>query len=341
MRKLLSTLTVVSGLVLSLVPVAASAQYSGVNDKVYFAGSDKTDIMRSNSDGTGLQTVLSTTDPISVPVVSKDGTKIVYARLLGSTSPGLWVVNVDGTNNHYITSTIGDHNPVWSPDASKVYFDNGGSIMSVNGNGGLRTTLLAADNDYNYYEPSISPSGVTLAVIGINTDTDRGDVFTLPATGGSATNISNNSSTMSSLWVDYSPTGTTFAVVNYLDPDVGLSSTRVDKLPVAGGSYTNILSNSVDTIAGTDRFFSAVNWSPDGAKLIAHRNTIQTADPNHLRGLLNTETQNFDGLLTVNQDGSSITELSTLGEMGPAWWSIRQAAAVVVTPGLPNVGAVK
>ena len=214
----------------------------------------------------------------------------------------------------------------------------------------MLTARTISQVEYSFYEPSVSPNGLKLAVIGVNQSSFRGDVFTFSiANDADLTNVSTNAvkdantgNTTSSLWVDYSPDGTQLAVANYIDAD-GSDSTRVVKLPVAGGAYTNVLSSVVDG-DGSNWYYSEAHWSPVGDMMITHRNQVQGSDSRHLRGLTNSILQDFRGLRTVsstNPDPSTgFTDL-LLGEVGPAWWTVGTAPVVVVTPGLPNVGSVK
>jgi|GEM_PF-3399473 len=357
MHKKFIKLALASGLILALNPAVALAQYNGTpNGKIYFASSDKTDILSSNADGTNVHAVLSTGDPISVPVVSKDGTKIVYSHA-GGTDMGLWVVDVTGSNNHQVTSVSADHNPIWSPDGTKLYFDNGGDIWSVNSDGlDGRTLLLThhliSDVNVDFYEPSVSPNGLKLAVIGIGARANYGDVYTFSiANNTDLTNVSTNAvkdantgTATSSLWVDYSPDGAWLAVANYNSNNDGSDHTRIDKLPVAGGAYTNVLTTTVSD--SSNWFYSEVNWSPVGDKFVTHKDGILDGDPYYLDGLRDSASQDFLGLRTVSSTNpnpaTGFTDLTSLGNVGPAWWTVGTPIVVIpVTPGLPNVGAVK
>jgi Tol biopolymer transport system component len=310
-----------AGLMLCLMPSQVLAQYPGTNSKIYFVSVDGTSIQRSDASGANLETVAAAVNPLSVPVVSKDGTKIVYER-----TSGLWVVNVNGTNNHQIPNTVnGDYNPVWSPDGNTVYFDVSTDIVSISATGTGRTTLLAGTTNMGYYEPTVSPDGTMLAFIGYNRDAQVADVFKMVSTGSpTPTNVTNNQDRdedfRSAVWVDWSPDGSQLAVVSYTPGEGNVS--HVDKISVAGGNYTGVL--SLNYGAG-DPYYTQVNWSPDGTQMIVTKGVA-------------SEGGGFVGLETVNSDGTNDPDLTVLGASGSAWWSIPQT---VVVPGLPDVGAVK
>ncbi len=239
----------------------------------------------------------------------------------------MWIVNIDGTNNHQVPNTEnGDYNPIWSPDGNTIYFDVSTDIMSIGADGSGRVTLLAGNENYGYFGPSVSPDGTMLAFIGYNRDAQVGDVYTMSSAGGTATNVTENQERQgdyrSSVWVDWSPDGSQFAVVGDA-PGEGNRVSVIDKISVAGGAYTNVVylnySDEGDTI------YTQVNWSPDGTKMIATKNEFNGEGAG-----------GFVGLETFNSDGTDDPDLTALGAAGDAWWSIPQ----VVTPGLPDVGEV-
>jgi Tol biopolymer transport system component len=322
------------------MPATASAQYPGTSGKIYFASQNETSILKANSDGTGQATVISGIEIQSVPVVSKDGTKIVYA-----TGSGLAVVNTDGTGNHSISSDPNDFKPIWSPDGTKIYFENQGLIYWATSAGATRTLLLSGGGE-PYSEASISPDGNTLAVIG--GDAGVGDVYTYHNaagafnSGGTLVNVTDNTNgdqagrVTSTVWVDFSPDGTKLAIVNWVPgEDQSNMDSQVGTIPVAGGSFTQLMSQGFTTAGGIR--FMTVHWSPDGAKLISQLADLPSIDGDIYHG----------SLVTVNSNGTGRTTLGSLSDgAGPAWWSGSIPQTTVTTtattvPGLPNVGVVK
>jgi len=141
-------------------------------------------IWRVNADGTNLRRLTSATAANAdslFPVWSPDGTKIVFdsRRKLDGTDAGslitnVWRVNADGTNLVAITRTtvIGNFDPQWSPDGTKVLFTSSraldgtdtapmplvSNLWQMNADGtGLRpltnSTALGADNFSGHWSP--------------------------------------------------------------------------------------------------------------------------------------------------------------------------------------------
>jgi len=96
------------------------------------------------------------------PSVSPDGRRIAFSRV-GSSDYDIWVMNIDGTNQHQVTSDSGyeDH-PAWSPDGAQIAFARNGAIyvMDSAGTNVRRLSALGATNDGG---PAWSPNGARIA----------------------------------------------------------------------------------------------------------------------------------------------------------------------------------
>ncbi|WP_292471188.1 NosD domain-containing protein, partial [Methanolobus sp.] len=88
-----------------------------------------------NSDGTNINML---EDEISQqPSFSPDGSKIVYLYtnldLSSSEDRNIWIMDADGSNKTQLTtSSVGNTNPVWSPDGTKIAFASVGDIWVIN-----------------------------------------------------------------------------------------------------------------------------------------------------------------------------------------------------------------
>lgn len=93
------------------------------------------------SDGGGLKRITNARGGDDIPIdYSPDGTWILY----GQTGPfhqcdhhsALWVVRVDGTDNHQLTPNgFCDDDGSWSPDGAWIAFEHRGSLFAVRPNG--------------------------------------------------------------------------------------------------------------------------------------------------------------------------------------------------------------
>jgi len=300
------------GLALLALPLSASAQFPGTNGKLVYLN-QAGDLMSANPDGTGVVTIVtaSTLNATTPPVVNKLGTKMAYAN-----ATGLALINVDGTGFTQLTSTAGDEFPQFSPDGAKLYFDNGGDILSIGTDGTSRTTVLAQAGNLTYVGPTVSPDGLTLGVIGSDSGTNISDVYTVAATGGSATNVTNNASGTNTFAADYSPDGTQFLLLTE-DATDG----RIATMAVAGGAQTTLATLALSS----NTVYTSATWSPDGAKVVAVRSSTSGGS-----GLFSQGT-----ILTMLADGTGAADISSLGaNNSPVFWSV--LGLTVAAPALPN-----
>ncbi len=145
------------------------------------------------------------------PVVSPDGTRIAYRRVLGRRFiQGIWVMNRDGTQRHVLVSPArlgrlsGElavdqiANICWSPDGSRLAFTAGtgngyrGGVFTVNSDGGglRRLTPLAA----GMWGATWSPDGKRIASM----DSSK-EVITMSADGTHTRDLGYRALTWSSL----------------------------------------------------------------------------------------------------------------------------------------------
>ncbi len=104
---------------LASVPSPAEAAYPGSNGKVAFVRANQ--IWTVNADGTGEVQLTSAVAPSADPQWSPNGTRILYTR--GSIDgPEVRVMNADGTGDTQVSPPVqsGTVSPTWSPDGSRV-----------------------------------------------------------------------------------------------------------------------------------------------------------------------------------------------------------------------------
>jgi Tol biopolymer transport system component len=95
-------------------------------------------------------------DDESFPVVSADGTRVVYGR-----NGNVWVMNVDGSGQTQLTNTTNDDYPAWSRDGTRIVFARDADIWVMNSDGSAATQLTPTDANTDY-DPAFSPDGRTI-----------------------------------------------------------------------------------------------------------------------------------------------------------------------------------
>jgi Tol biopolymer transport system component len=108
----------------------------------------------------------STTHTLSLPTFSPDGRRIAFVKHAANGSSDIWIVDIDGTGAHALTSSSPEapliHSyPAWSPDGTRIALSWGGAgqlrLATVLVTGGALTPVTqSAASDV---EPSWSPNG--------------------------------------------------------------------------------------------------------------------------------------------------------------------------------------
>jgi TolB protein len=134
-------------------------------------------------DGTGLRQV--TQGWGYAPDWSPDGTKLVYSGLGDNGNNAVWMVNLDGSNEHRVTSSaFSEDDPAWSPDGTQIAFaryttdfrvSNEHSLYLVNADG-TNDHRVTFDATYDS-RPRWSPDGSKLLF------TRGGQLYTVNADG--------------------------------------------------------------------------------------------------------------------------------------------------------------
>ena len=248
-----------------------------------------------NNDGTEQNRLTNNNDVDSLPAFSPDGRKIAFVsqQTSGALTTNIKLMNVDGTNQTELTS-IGccqsqlpwlDYGSLsWSPDGSKIAFDDNGEIFTINVDGSNRINLT--NHPAGDHAPAWSPDGSRIlftsggrlpsSTIMHTMNADGSDVRALPSDGD-----------FNDLTPDWSPTGNKIVFV-YDSQDFGQS----------------IVTANAD---GTNRqFFAGSNWkpkwSPDGTKIVFHSLNfigndseiyVKNVDGGGLTQLTNTNGNNF------------------------------------------------
>lgn len=177
-----------------------------------------------NADGSGLANL--TNDPEGSetdPAWSPDGSRIAYTRsgcTRGTNEGGVcvYVMNADGSNQTLLTPEDNypecpnngpgfahrrhSEQPAWSPDGTKIAYagywntckssGGGGEIYVMNADGSAKRRLM--DDTAVDRQPTWSPDGGSIAFVSDRVDkpnTPDADIFTIPAEGGSITQLTS------------------------------------------------------------------------------------------------------------------------------------------------------
>lgn len=146
--------------------------------------SGNAEIYRANIDGSNEVNLTNNSAQDSFPVVSADGSKIVF---LSNRSGALrvWAMNANGSSLNIVSTRSDVANPTISPDGSKVAFSalsNGATQIFLVNTGGSNEINLSNNNLVDDDFPCFSPDGNTVAFV-----RDFTDLYSVSTFGGTPT----------------------------------------------------------------------------------------------------------------------------------------------------------
>ena len=315
----------------ALLPASASAAYPASNGKIAFERSGQ--IWSMNANGTGA--VQLTTDPAgaSEPALSPDGQQILYTRGAG-VGRRVWLMNADGTGNTQVP-TSGDYafSPTWSPDGTRMAYvwvsiaSSGSpctchfhSVEEMNPDGTQRVFGLYGHFDgVNRFAAVItdvewSPRGDALALTRQRESSSGARMLVVIGPNGNRFTRELPGAAFHVQSPAWSPDGERLAFAGF-ESDSG----EVYTINPDGTGRQQLTNNLVPD--------SAVEWSPDGTKLVVSGSDRSCQDP---PGPCPLE------LWLMNPNGASEQRLTTTPEheFAPDWQPVIEA--VPPPPGYPR-----
>ena len=216
------------------------------------------EIYMMNSDGSGQTRLTNNSVRDDFPTWSPDGRKIAFLRQNGSVY-SINLMNADGTDVRQITSLSlisSLFGMSWSPDATKIAFEENGNIFTINIDGSNRVNLT--NGQFINYTPSWSPDGSRIAFA--RSPYSHGyyeNVYTMNSDGSNVTQIVRCQGYCATYSPDWSPDGGRISFTFNGDSDYdGYTIALVNP---DGTNLQHIDSGGVQH----------PRWSPDGTKIVS------------------------------------------------------------------------
>ena len=253
----------------ALVPSTAQAAFPGANGPIVFEDVRNECCLFTIGAGGGAPSYIAGTTASIDPAISPDGRSVAF-----SYNRNIVIAGLDGSGRREVTSGgNNDQGVAWSPDGTQLVFTRADAddlfVVGTDGSG-LRN-LTGDGGNGQEYEPAWSPDGSTIAYER-GTSAGQGSIYTIPAGGGGATNITPEQPTPPTCDPDFfthssepswSPDGSRIAFTGpSLCPGGGPKNYGDDIWVMApnGSGKTNITNND-----GPSE--NEPHWSPDGTQI--------------------------------------------------------------------------
>ncbi len=116
------------------------------------------EIFSMNANGTSIRQLTSNTTIDKAPAVSPNGKFIAYYSSDWLGNPELYLMNIDGSDQHIVPYTSEGRYPTWSPGSSFLVYEVNGDIFKYQIDGSSPVNLTNTPSFSDGY-PSVSPNG--------------------------------------------------------------------------------------------------------------------------------------------------------------------------------------
>lgn len=243
--------------------------------------------------------------PLAPPLMAQTSDEVQIAYVLGGS---IYTIDAAGGSPTRLTYSIGDADPTWSPDGSKIAFvgpartssGTGLELHTMNADGSGLTQLTTSSGDE--HDPTWSPDG---ARIGFSrTDVTDEDIYVIGTDGaGEQTLTSNDFDDVNPV---FSPDSTRIAFASARDRVTACRRNETDCVPApeiytmnADGSSSTRVTVDIDDdeqgCCGSPDY--EPTWSPDGTRIAFERRRSDARGDPYIALMNNNGTQQ-EGLIS-------------------------------------------